>query len=123
MHFASYVLPHSKQQQTVETVAVLQVSGEIDVAERQRFTDAVEQAAEGQSTLVIDLDRVRYIDSIGLTVLIRAHKMMLDRGGCLTVAASTPLIRRLLVLTGLDRLFGMHEDVACAVRALTAPSV
>ena len=116
MHLARYVLPSPDPEQKV---TVLELAGEVDFYERQRFVDAVDQAAHGPNLLVIDLDRVRYMDSIGLGVLIGAHKMMIERGGRFTIVAATPLIRRLVVMTGLDRLFGMHDDVACAVRALT----
>ena len=119
MHLSSYVLPASGDRQCV---AVLELSGDVDLDERQRLIDAVDDAAAGQSTLVINLDNVRYMDSIGLSVLIRAHKMMRDRGGCFTVVAATPQIRRLVVMTGLDRLFGLHEDLDRAVRAVSAPA-
>jgi anti-sigma B factor antagonist len=98
-----------------ESVRVLSVSGEVDFSVEQRFLEAVETAALEAETLVIDLNDVQYMDSLGLRVLVRAHRLMHRRGGSLAVVANAPLIRRILRLTGLDGLFSVCENLEHAL--------
>jgi stage II sporulation protein AA (anti-sigma F factor antagonist) len=54
--------------------------------------------------LVIDLRNVPYIDSSGLRALILEHRRRVEAGGSLAVTNPTPLVVRLLDLTGIGRV-------------------
>ena len=58
--------------------------------------------------LVIDLDRVSYIDSAGLGVLVGTYKRLSASGGSLTVRCCEQRVLRLFAITGLTDLF--HID-------------
>ncbi len=53
-----------------------------------------------------DLD---YISSAGLGVLLSAHKRLLDSGHKMTLKNMNPHIRRILQISGLDKVFAVAE--------------
>jgi anti-sigma B factor antagonist len=91
----------------INGVPVVSAPADIDVitAERLRMV-LLEAAAGGYGTVVVDLAGTRFCDSLGLQVLVTAHRRALDKGGQLRLVLppDSPLIRT-LVLTALDRFF------------------
>ena len=51
--------------------AVLRAVGEIDMSNAAAFSDALSEAGAGTADFVVDLSAVDYLDSAGLTVLLR----------------------------------------------------
>ena len=86
--------------------------GEIDLATVNKLRSAVaEMVAQGARHLTVDLDKVTYIDSSGLGMLIGAHKRMASSGGTLTIRCAQARVLRLLSITGLDRVLQLTTHV------------
>ena len=65
-----------------EEAYVVELSGEIDVYTSPKVKDAItELIDQGHYNLVINLEKVRYIDSTGLGVLIGGLKRVREHGG------------------------------------------
>jgi anti-sigma B factor antagonist len=85
--------------------ARIAADGEIDLATVNKLRSAVTEVIQkGVRHLTVDLDKVSYIDSSGLGMLIGAHKRMTSTGGTLTILCSQARVLRLLSITGLDRV-------------------
>ncbi|MGO9343067.1 MAG: STAS domain-containing protein [Acidimicrobiales bacterium] len=83
------------------TEAVVALSGELDVASSQGFTEELIGLIEGGTTeLVIDLTRLDFIDSTGLSAILQANRK-LDGKGQLVLREPSPLVRQVLEVTGL----------------------
>ena len=74
-----------------------------------------ESLAGGQPRAVLDLSRVPLFDSAGLEWLLKVQEKFVQRGGALKLAASNPLCRDILTVTGLDRHFELFTDPVIAV--------
>lgn len=85
--------------------AVVILSGDVDLAAATDVWDALEPALEGARRVVVDLSGVRFIDSTGLSVLVRAHRRLAHDGGGLVVRRPSEMAARVLDVTGLDELF------------------
>lgn len=94
---------------------VLEVTGEIDVYTAPRLREAiVELIGEGNNKIIIDVDRVDFLDSTGLGVLVGGLKKVRENGGSLEVICSQSRIRKIFEITGLDQVFGLHDDISGA---------
>jgi anti-sigma B factor antagonist len=71
-------------------------------------SDSVE---EGIKTMVIDLDKVRYISSSGLGLLITLLTKMKNAGGELFLTAPSEHVKKLLLITKLNGIFTVLESV------------
>ncbi|MCV7330096.1 STAS domain-containing protein [Mycobacterium cookii] len=102
-------------------VAVLSVRGDIDMGSASAFKSAIAEAlAKNPAALVIDLLGVEFFGSIGVSVLLQAHKRVNDDAR-FAVIADRPVIAQLTRLLRLDEVFALHETLAEALNALEIP--
>jgi anti-sigma B factor antagonist len=98
--------------------AVLTVTGEIDVATAPRLREhVVALVGEGESRIVVDLQGVDFIDSTGLGALVGALKRVRTHGGELAIVCTQPRLLKVFEITGLVRVFEIHDTVDAAVAA------
>jgi anti-sigma B factor antagonist len=71
-------------------------------------SDSVE---EGIKVLVIDLEKVRYISSSGLGLLITLLTKMKNAGGELFLTAPSEHVKKLLIITKLNGIFKVLDSV------------
>lgn len=86
-----------------QTIAV--VSGEIDMATCERLRDAIEPHLGPGQRIVLDLSGVTFMDSACLSVLVQARGTLSADGGSLILRNPSHAARRVLSLSGIDRLF------------------
>ena len=102
-------------EQSGETTVVRCV-GEIDIATVPYLRDHLQRVQiDGPAHLVLDLDQVTFIDSIGLGALIGAHKRARVLQGSLTLVCTSRPVLRVLSATALDRVFRVVASLDEAV--------
>jgi anti-anti-sigma factor len=93
---------------------VLAVDGELDITTAPVLEREVNRCAvDGTEEIVIDLRDVAFIDSSGLRSLVVAKRMCDRRHVKLSLRDPSAHARRILDLTGLNRLFVVDEPVGC----------
>jgi len=93
-------------------VTVLTVEGEVDIATAPKLREKlVELAAGGATRVVVDLEKVEFLDSTGLGVLIGGMKRLRSTDGDLTLVCTQPRILKVFEITGLNRAFVIHDSV------------
>jgi anti-sigma B factor antagonist len=103
-------------------VAVLAVSGEVDVATVPRLREQLHGlVASGTPRIVVDLDAVDFLDSTGLGVLVGALKRVRANGGELALVCTAPRIRKVFEVTGLTKVFALFDTVDEAASGSTSP--
>jgi len=94
--------PFSATASRVHGVDVLTLVGEIDMSSGPIFERAAKHLAKGRdATLVLDLGGVTFMDSTGLAIIAGTLKRIAPRGGRLCVRGASPMICRLLEITGI----------------------
>jgi anti-sigma B factor antagonist len=102
---------------------IVAVQGEIDLATAQQFEAGVLDGIDTPEALVIDLTECEFMDSTGISVLIRARSGAAGREGRLAIACDPAgPIARLLRLAA-DGLFDVYESRETALAAKAAPRV
>lgn len=100
-------------------IKVLDLAGEVDVYTAPRFKDAVNEIIEsGQRHLVINMERVTYMDSSGFGTLLSATKRLKPAGGTVNLVKCSGSIDRILRITRLDAVFRTHNSVEEAIQSL-----
>ncbi len=98
---------------------VVELNGEIDVYTSPKVKDAISELIDqGHYNLVINLEKVRYIDSTGLGVLIGGLKRVREHGGSVNLVCTNPQIKKIFDITGLVKIFGIFDDEDAAAKAL-----
>jgi anti-sigma B factor antagonist len=87
-----------------DRATVLATSGELDLASGPELEAELERVSESE-LIIVDLRRLEFIDSTGLSVLVKANQRAQDAGRRFALVNGGSQIQRLLSLTGLaDRL-------------------
>ena len=101
---------------------VVAPTGRVDHATAAEFERAVvpllDAAAGSRAGLVFDLERVTYISSVGLRVLMIASKALRARGARIAVAAMQPVVAEILDISRFDAALDAMSPAAAASRAL-----
>lgn len=80
---------------------VIAVSGELDLASSPALQEELERvSASDARMLIIDLRELDFMDSTGLSVLVKAHRAAEEGARRLYLIKGPPQVQRLLSLTG-----------------------
>jgi anti-sigma B factor antagonist len=98
--------------------AVVEVRGEVDVYTSSVLRERLVELIDGGSErVVVDLDRVDFLDSSGLGVLVGALRRLRTAGGELSLVCSNEKLLKIFRITALDRVFTLYDSVPAATTA------
>ena len=108
-----------------DQIPVLDVVGEIDIYTTPQFKEAVSAAInENKPAIVINMDKVTYMDSSGFGTLLSATKRLRPLDGALYLSGCNEAIQRMLQITRLNTIFGVYpsedEALSAAQSAVSA---
>ena len=95
---------------------IARLGGEIDISNAERLQSLL-SATIGEGSVVIDLSRVTFMDSAGLSAMIVAYRRGQGAHHTLRLAGAKGPVRRVLEITQLDIVLEHHDDVGDAVEA------
>jgi anti-sigma B factor antagonist len=97
---------------------VLTLRGEIDVYTAPRLRQAIIDLVEGGARhIVVDMGAVDFLDSTGLGVLVGGLKRVKIQDGELSIVTSQDKILKIFDITGLNKVFSIHDSLDSAVGA------
>jgi Anti-anti-sigma regulatory factor (antagonist of anti-sigma factor) len=101
-------------------VAILSTDGYInnqggEEIARQAYT----QLESGARALVLNLEKTRIVNSIGISILIEVLEKVMDRKGKLAFCCLTPTIDKTFRIMGLAQYAAIYPTEADAVRAVS----
>ena len=104
-----------------ETAEVIDVAGEIDVATApQLHALLIDLTSKNSCQLVVNLAKVEFLDSSGAGVLVGAAKRVRAHDGSLDLVCTQARILKVFKITGLTKVFAIHQTVDQAIAAKTA---
>ncbi len=82
---------------------VLELHGELDLLGAPKLQEQIEQAQiDERAILVLDLQRLEFVDSAGLRVILAAHEHAHERGHEFALTKGTEQVQRLLSIAGVE---------------------
>jgi anti-sigma B factor antagonist len=111
------------EEKRVGDIVVLTVDGDITMGEGgvTRLADRVRSLLQqGHDRLVIDLQRVRYVDSAGLGELVHCAAAVRTRGGALKLLNVNRRLSDLFIVTKLLTVFDCFDRDADAIASFSS---
>ncbi|HEB12389.1 MAG TPA: anti-sigma factor antagonist [Actinobacteria bacterium] len=100
-------------------VMVLKLDGEVDVYTapklKSRLVDLVDQ---GKFKIVVDLEKVDFMDSSGLGVLVGGLKRVRSHEGAIALICTQENILKIFRITGLVKVFPIFDDQDQAIQSV-----
>ena len=89
---------------------VVVVGGEIDVYTAPKLREQlIELVSDGSYHIVVDLEKVDFLDSTGLGVLVGGLKRVRNHDGSLQLVCTQEKILKIFRITGLTKVFPIHR--------------
>jgi anti-sigma B factor antagonist len=103
---------------TTDGIEVVDVEGEIDVYTAPRLRELlIDLVNGGHYQLVVNMEKVEFLDSTGLGVLVGGLKRVRAHDGSLDLVCTQERILKIFRITGLTKVFGIHDGVDEAIAA------
>jgi anti-sigma B factor antagonist len=95
---------------------IIEVGGEIDVYTAPKLRDKItELVGNGNYHLVVDMERVDFLDSTGLGVLVGGLKKVRAHDGSMQLICNQERLLKIFRITGLAKVFRIHASQAEAL--------
>jgi anti-sigma B factor antagonist len=99
-------------------IEVIDVQGEIDMYTAPRLRELlIDLVSQGSYQLVVNLDKVGFLDSAGLGVLVGGLKRVRAHDGSLDLVCTQQRILKILKIAGLTEVFDIYQTVDQAIAA------
>jgi anti-sigma B factor antagonist len=108
-------------QLAIEMIGNIAITGipveELDAGNAAEFKRDMAELLETHTNMVIDLSRLRFVDSSGLGVFISCLRKLNAKGGDLKLCGMTKQVRAVFELVRMHRVFDIFATKEDAVRA------
>jgi anti-sigma B factor antagonist len=106
-----------RRRAVTDGVAIVSVSGEIDLATAEEFRDSLSPHLSDPATslLVCDMSQVGFLACSGLSILVDAQSALAVRGARLCVVANHPAVLRPARTTGLLDVLRVRPNLSAAL--------
>ena len=102
-------------------ITVLTMSGGLTADQQDSFRRTCEDRFEaGVRDVVLDLEHVTHVDSIGLEMLLWLQDEVAGRMGHLKLVRPDETVRTVLTVTRLEGRFDLHDSIESAAKSLRA---
>jgi anti-sigma B factor antagonist len=99
-------------------IEVVDVEGEIDIYTSPRLRELlIDLVGKGNYQLIVNLDKVGFLDSTALGVLVGGLKRVRPHDGFLDLVCTQERILNIFRITGLTKVFGIYQTVDQAIAA------
>ena len=101
-----------------DTAIVVTADGRVDGTNARDFQSALEAVIEASDQAVIlDMERLTYISSAGLRVILLAAKSLQRKDAALSICSLSDPIREIFSVSGFDQIIPIHATQAEALAA------
>jgi anti-sigma B factor antagonist len=102
----------------VDGQVVVALGGRIDSTAAVEFEEKLIKTIDaGARTMIVDFQKVQFISSAGLRVLLLAAKKVKPYGGKIILSGMSKDVREVFDISGFSSIFEIHDDTAAAVKA------
>ena len=105
----------------VGNVLVAELSGRLDSHSSGDIGDRIVAIAQGtDSHVVLNLEKLAYVSSAGLRVILRGAKLLQTKSGELKICCATAQVKEALETSGFNSLIRLHDTEPEAIAAFSA---
>lgn len=102
-----------------DDIPIVDLSGDIDAYTCSKLRETIVGLLnEGESRVVIGMANVGYIDSSGLGTLVGGLRRACEQNGALAISGANPQIQKVLMITGLNKVFPLYDTEIEAVKSI-----
>lgn len=91
-----------------EETLFVDLQGDLDISSNKELKEKV-NCVEGVKKIIINCENLSYVDSTGLGAFISIYKHIKEKGEGLVIRGLKPHIKKIFLITDLDKVFEIEE--------------
>lgn len=103
---------------SIKDITVVALEGNIDSATAPGIQAEVLAATNGKVKVVLDMEKVKFLSSAGLRMLLLVYRQIKARNGSISIAGLSEEIKDVMSNTGFIRFFVMADTVEDGISAI-----
>lgn len=84
------------------------LQGDLDINSNKEFKEKV-NSVQGIKNIIVNCENLSYIDSTGLGAFVSIYKNIKEKGEKLVITGLKPHIKKIFLITDLDKVFEIEE--------------
>lgn len=101
--------------QKIEDIYLVEIEGEVDTYTSSKIKQEILKLVDESSFIIISMEKVKFIDSTGLGILIGILKKVKEKEGEMVIVSPNSYINQIFEITGLYKVFKIVEDISQAL--------
>jgi len=93
------------------------LDGRLDAPSTQAIEESFEEMITAAKYVVVDLEKISFVGSIGIRLLMTGAKLKAKKGGKMVMVVTDAKIRWVIKSTGTDQLIPVFDNVDAAIAA------
>ena len=106
-------------------ISVMELTGQLTLGNRLMEVEHVikQHIEKGSKKLVLDMAKLTFLDSAGIGMVMLCSGTIQQAGGRMLIVGAEGKVRRVLELTHIHEVIGMHSELASACSAFDGPGL
>jgi len=96
-----------------DDILIVELSGEINILDVNDFKDSIKEKIkeENAKKIIVDMEKVPFMDSSGLGMLISLYKYVNENQGKIVYTGLSDYMLKILGFAKLDKIFTLSENI------------
>jgi len=96
----------------IRNTLLVRIKGEMDMVIADRLRKEIDRKLDGKKVinLVINMEKVTFIDSSGLGVILGRYKKISGLNGKMYIVGASPSVSKILMFSGINKLISMYNS-------------
>ncbi len=108
-------------QDNVDGQAIVHLDGRFDFGARKTFKEAVEQSSDAQKPVVLNLEKVTFVDSSALGLLVICHQTLKNKKVPFYLVNPQTYVKQVLDLANIGKMIPIYQTLAEIPKGTTIP--
>lgn len=94
----------------IDDIYIVEIEGEVDTYTSSKIKQDILKIVEQTSKIIVSMEKVKFIDSTGLGILIGILKKIKEKEGEMIIVSPNSYINQIFEITGLFKVFKIVEN-------------
>ena len=108
-------------QELADGITKVELDGRLDISGAQAVDLKMNIIAGSRKAVLVDMQQVSFLGSMGLRALVAPARAIKGRGGKIVLFGPNELVEKVLKTSGTDTLIPVHHELQSALDALQLP--
>ncbi|HPF43115.1 MAG TPA: anti-sigma F factor antagonist [Syntrophomonadaceae bacterium] len=96
----------------IRNTLIIRLKGEFDLLKAEKIRRLIDEKLQDKQArnLILNLEKVSFVDSSGLGVIIGRYKKIQEKEGSMYIVGAQPVVEKILTLSGINKLIPLFKN-------------